>query len=105
MQLAEVFILKDAVLYVIRALLSLLGAYFFFVAFISNANDRSTWLKIYLLAIIPLAFFYLFKPSQSVLEGFYMTIHRVTTTPILAMIMDFAYKYKFETDWILITSH
>lgn len=93
-QLYSGFLINNDILFIIRVLFSCAGTGFLFIIFFTERNQFKRWLKGYFILVTLLSALYLLKSSPSAIENFYMTIHRLITTPILAVIIVFANKFQ-----------
>jgi hypothetical protein len=82
------------ILFLARVLLAGLGAAIFLKIFLPGRVQAKEWTLAYFIVLIPLTIIYLLKPSHSEVKNVYMTIHRLITTPVLAVIIIFANKYQ-----------
>ncbi len=93
-QLYSGFLINGGILFIIRVLLSCTGTGFLFIIFFNKKEQIKGWFIGYFIIVTLLSVLYLMKSSSSVIENFYMTIHRLITTPILAVIIVFANKFQ-----------
>ncbi len=93
-QLTSGLLINYEILFIIRVLLAGTGTAFLFIVFFNKKEQLKNWLTAYFVLVTFLSVLYLLKSSSSAIENFYMTIHRLITTPILAVIIVFANKFQ-----------
>lgn len=93
-QLTTSLVITYEILFIIRVLLAGTGTGFLFIVFFNKMEQLKSWLTAYFVLVTFLSILYLLKSTPSVIENFYMTIHRLITTPILAVIIVFANKFQ-----------
>jgi len=93
-QIAIIIDIPSSIHFLIRVALASIGAYFLFLAFFKVNDGLKSWYTVYFVAVVVLGILYVMKITPSVIENFYMTVHRLITTPILAVIIVLANKFQ-----------